>query len=115
MSNVKLALSHNIGLGGAVVVGIYRLGFPKTNIPANVNTESSAQTSDLKNTTSQHKSGKFFEEVESTLKSNGPTLVSKVKAVIGFQVNCADGKVLSYVVDLKNASGNVFVNDGGTF
>ena len=27
----RLALQHNIGLGGAVVVAIYRLGFPKTN------------------------------------------------------------------------------------
>ena len=27
--NAKLALQHNIGLGGAVVVGLYTLGFPK--------------------------------------------------------------------------------------
>lgn len=26
--NAKLALQHNIGLGGAVIVGLYRLGFP---------------------------------------------------------------------------------------
>jgi len=26
----KLALQHNIGLGGAVVVGLYKLGFPET-------------------------------------------------------------------------------------
>jgi sterol carrier protein 2 len=25
----KLALQHNIGLGGAVVVGLYKLGFPE--------------------------------------------------------------------------------------
>lgn len=25
----KLALQHNLGLGGAVVMGIYRLGFPE--------------------------------------------------------------------------------------
>lgn len=28
VKNVKLALQHNVGLGGAVVVGLYRLGFP---------------------------------------------------------------------------------------
>lgn len=27
--NAKIALQHNIGLGGAVVVALYRLGFPK--------------------------------------------------------------------------------------
>jgi sterol carrier protein 2 len=30
VSNCNLALQHNIGLGGAVVVGLYRLGFPYT-------------------------------------------------------------------------------------
>ena len=29
VSNAKVALQHNIGLGGAVVVALYRLGFPK--------------------------------------------------------------------------------------
>lgn len=28
VTNAKLALQHNIGLGGAAVVGIYKLGFP---------------------------------------------------------------------------------------
>ncbi|XP_037928112.1 non-specific lipid-transfer protein-like [Teleopsis dalmanni] len=28
VANCKLALQHNLGLGGAVVVGLYRLGFP---------------------------------------------------------------------------------------
>jgi sterol carrier protein 2 len=27
--DAKLALQHNIGLGGAVVVGLYKLGFPE--------------------------------------------------------------------------------------
>lgn len=29
VSDAKLALQHNVGLGGAVVVALYRLGFPK--------------------------------------------------------------------------------------
>jgi len=32
VSNAKLALQHNIGLGGAAVVALYRLGFPKKNL-----------------------------------------------------------------------------------
>lgn len=27
--DAKLALQHNVGLGGAVVVGLYKLGFPE--------------------------------------------------------------------------------------
>lgn len=29
VKNAKLALQHNVGLGGAAVVALYRLGFPK--------------------------------------------------------------------------------------
>jgi sterol carrier protein 2 len=29
--NAKLALQHNIGLGGAVVVALYKLGFPEAS------------------------------------------------------------------------------------
>lgn len=28
VKNAKLALQHNVGLGGAVVVSLYKLGFP---------------------------------------------------------------------------------------
>ncbi|XP_070506586.1 sterol carrier protein 2-like [Chironomus tepperi] len=31
VQNCKLALQHNLGLGGAVVVSLYRLGFPEAN------------------------------------------------------------------------------------
>jgi sterol carrier protein 2 len=31
--NAQFALQHNIGLGGAVVVAIYALGFPKNKSP----------------------------------------------------------------------------------
>lgn len=32
VKGAKLALQHNVGLGGAVVVGLYKLGFPETRI-----------------------------------------------------------------------------------
>jgi sterol carrier protein 2 len=32
VTNAKIALQHNIGLGGAVVVAIYRHGFPNSQI-----------------------------------------------------------------------------------
>lgn len=69
--------------------------------------------SSLSSTTTKHKSGKFFEEIEAKIKVDGTNLVKKVNAVIGFQVECGNDKAISYVVDLKNAPGSVFVNDGG--
>lgn len=39
-------------------------------------------------------------------------MVKKINAVIGFQVTCANNQTISYVIDMKNASGSVYVNDG---
>lgn len=118
--NVKYALQHNIGLGGAAVVGIYRLGFPSaqqgaaaSSTPApSASTNPSSGSSSFKATTSQHKSGVFFDEVESRIKEEGAAFVDKVKATIGFNINCAGNKTFSYVLDLKTKPGSVFVNDG---
>jgi sterol carrier protein 2 len=117
--NVKYALQHNIGLGGAAIVGIYRLGFPKSrssasnnNLSNKVESTASSSSSSLKTTTSQHKSGTFFTEIEARIKDEGAKFVEKVKATIGFLVTDASNKTFSYVLDLKNGSGSVFVNDG---
>lgn len=110
VANVKHGLTHNIGLGSAAVVGIYKLGFLNTSAPT---VSVPAQGSSFKTVTSQHKSGKFFEEIEAKLKEDS-SLVNKVKAVIGFDITLDNKKVIQYVVDLKNAPGSVFVNDGKT-
>lgn len=73
---------------------------------------STVSTSGLSSTTSKHKSGKFFDEIEGKLKQEGAALVSKIGAIIGFQINCDNDQKISYVVDLKNSPGSVFVNDG---
>ena len=66
----------------------------------------------LTNTTTKHKSGKFFEDVEVKLKSEGAALVKKVNAIIEFKISCDNNQTISYIMDLKNAPGRVFVNDG---
>ena len=42
-------------------------------------------------------------------------MVKKINAVIGFQVACANKQTISYVIDMKNGAGSVFVNDGGNY
>lgn len=107
VENVKYTLSHNIGLGGAAVVGIYKLGFGNSS-------KTTPKTQTLKDSTSQHKSGQFFEDVEAKLKED-KSLANKVKAVVGFEISLPNnGEIISYVLDLKNAPGSVFVNDGNT-
>lgn len=98
--NVKYCLQHNIGLGGAAVVGIYRLGFaqsikPSSTLPTAVSLKSLA----------------FFEQIEAKLNEEGKDMVNKIGSVIGFNVAVAD-KTVSYVIDLKNGNGSVKINDG---
>ena len=66
----------------------------------------------LTQSTTKHKSGKFFEDFEAKLKQEGPSFVSKVNAIIGFQVACPNNEKICYVFDLKNSPGSVFVNTG---
>jgi sterol carrier protein 2 len=112
VSNVKYALQHNIGLGGAAVVGIYKLGFPKTSSSSTSAASKASGGSDLRSTTTKHKSGKFFEDIEDKLKQDS-SLVSKINAIIEFSIGLGDNKNISYIVDVKNAPGSVTVNSGG--
>ena len=112
--HVKYGLQHNIGLGGAAVVGIYRLGFPSLakSLPAvQVDSQNGSSSSDLKAVTSQLKSGKFFDDFMLKLKEDGPTLINKIKAVIGFDIRKNSNDVVSYICDLKNPPGSVMLND----
>ena len=98
VSNVKYALQHNIGLGGAVVVGIYKLGFgeqPKT-------TSTSFPI---------HKSTKFFQDIEERLKGDGKTMAAKINSTIGFEVICDNNQKVNYTLDTKNGNAALHIND----
>jgi len=103
VKNVKYALSHNIGLGGAAVVGIYKLAFPQATSPKE------------ETVINEHKSKRFFDEIEAKLKEDGASLINKVKATIGFTITLSNNQNILYVIDLKNAPGSVYLNvDGKT-
>lgn len=115
--NCKVGLQHNIGLGGAAVVGIYRLGFPEKFKPFPKDKPNPAIDSDtLKLHTpapaaaggnaSDLKSAKVFDGLKAKIAAD-PTLVSKVNAVYKFDVKGPNGAITSWIVDLKNGSGSV--------
>jgi sterol carrier protein 2 len=110
--NVKYALQHNIGLGGAAIVAIYKLGFPNAAPAVPVASAATAGGADLKTATAKLKSGKFFEELEAKLKQDGSSFVSKINAVIEVSRTQAGGTSSSFIVDVKNAPGSVTVNSG---
>uniref|UniRef100_A0A8C7XDL6 Sterol carrier protein 2 n=1 Tax=Oryzias sinensis TaxID=183150 RepID=A0A8C7XDL6_9TELE len=92
----KVALQHNIGLGGAVVVTIYKMGFP-------------SKDGNLEG----FKSHSVFKEIENQLQQNGEQLVKRVGGVFAFRVKDGPGgKEATWVVDVKNGRGSV-LNESG--
>merc|ERR1712156_89532 len=92
VKGAKLGLTHNIGLGGAAVVGLYKMGF------------GGADASSDKPTL---KSNAIFEAIEKALKDDGEALVKKVKGIYAFKVKDAGDKIVTWIVDAKNGSGKV--------
>merc|ERR1711953_1470171 len=89
----QLALQHNLGLGGAVVVALHKMGFENDN-----------------SATKNFKSTLIFDGIEEALKNDGANLVKKVKGVFAFKVKDSNGNEVVWIVDAKNGSGKVEVN-----
>lgn len=81
-----------------------------SSAPVQSTQSQSTGSSALTQTTTKHKSGKFFEDVEAKLKTEGAAFVAKVNAVIGFQITSGSDSY-SYIIDLKKSPGSVFVNN----
>jgi len=97
----KIALQHNIGLGGAAVVTLYRLGFPghtSKNRPGV--------------TTMSLKCEPVFDLIASRVKQDGPNLVKKIRGSFLFKVTASDGSLHQWLVDLKNGNGSVTKEPG---
>lgn len=99
--NAKVALQHNLGLGGACVISLYRHGFPEE---AGQQIQAAAASS---STEKDFKSSAVFTEVKKALDQDGANLVKKIKGVYCFKVKGADGKEGVWVVDVKNGNGAV--------
>ncbi|KAM4872131.1 sterol carrier protein 2 [Thomomys bottae] len=101
----KVALQHNLGLGGAVVVTLYRMGFPeaaRTQKIAAVPTSSAG---------SGFKADLIFKEIEKKLEEEGEQFVKKIGGIFAFKVKDGPGgKEATWVVDVKNGKGSVLLN-----
>lgn len=101
--DAKLALQHNIGLGGAVVVALYRLGFPnygvmRNNVSAHVDPE-------------MFQANMLFKVLDIAMQEDEDNLIEKVRGVYGFKIiNGPGGAEGFWIVDAKNGKGKVEYN-----
>lgn len=112
VSGAKLALQHNIGLGGSVVVALYRLGFPSTN--------DNASKSKLSNKTSGNEfsaNGEGFQVtpylrvLETAMQEDQDNLIDRVRGIYGFRVTHGPNGATGYwIINAKTGKGSVTYN-----
>ncbi|GAB0193174.1 sterol carrier protein 2 [Grus japonensis] len=101
----KVALQHNLGLGGAVVVTLYGMGFPGAASNGRI------AAVPLSAAVDGFKSHLVFKEIEKKLQEDGEQFVKKIGGVFAFKIKDGPGgKEATWIVDVKNGKGSVAVN-----
>uniref|UniRef100_A0A8D2AN38 Sterol carrier protein 2 n=1 Tax=Sciurus vulgaris TaxID=55149 RepID=A0A8D2AN38_SCIVU len=104
----KVALQHNLGLGGAVVVTLYKMGFPEAASSLRTHQIEAAPTSAAGD---GFKADLIFKEIEKKLEEDGEQFVKKIGGIFAFKVKDGPGgKEATWVVDVKNGKGSVLPN-----
>uniref|UniRef100_A0ABI7ZBT2 Sterol carrier protein 2 n=2 Tax=Felis catus TaxID=9685 RepID=A0ABI7ZBT2_FELCA len=101
----KVALQHNLGIGGAVVVTLYKMGFPEAARTHQI--EAAPTSSEFDG----FKANLVFKEIEKKLEEEGEQFVKKIGGIFAFKVKDGPGgKEATWVVDVKNGKGSVLPN-----
>ncbi|XP_006839926.1 PREDICTED: non-specific lipid-transfer protein [Chrysochloris asiatica] len=104
----KVALQHNLGIGGAVVVTLYKMGFPEAVSSFRTHHIEAAPTSSA---VDGFKADLVFKEIEKKLEEEGEQFVKKIGGIFAFKVKDGPGgKEATWVVDVKNGKGSVHPN-----
>jgi len=120
VAGAKLALQHNVGLGGAVVVGLYRLGFPESRKPLNLQIASPPSggapkipggNSKIKATGDGFLVSPLMEIFEVAMQEDTEGLIEKVRGIYGFKVTNGPGGAEGYwVINAKTGKGKITYN-----
>lgn len=105
VKGAKLGLQHNIGLGGAVVVGLYRLGFPSAK-GASVDNKSAATTGG-----EGFKVSPYFNILNIAMEEDTDNLVEKFRGIYAFQVTHGPKNSSgTWIINTKVGKGKVIFN-----
>lgn len=99
MPRARIALQHNLGLGGAAVVAMYRKGFAPA-LPNNVAAVASNPE--------DFKVFKYMKILEDAMQNDADNLIEKVRGIYGFKVkNGPSGAEGYWVINAKEGKGTV--------
>lgn len=105
---VQLALQHNIGLGGAVVVGLYALGFPGNRNRRVATRNVAAATSDA-----GFRVTPYLKILEQAMQEDTDNLIERHRGIYGFKVKKSNGEEGLWIINAKVGKGSVEFNSKG--
>lgn len=101
MPRARIGLQHNLGLGGAVVVTMYKKGFSDV-VPRAVAAASNPE---------DFKVFKYMKILEDAMENDPDNLIEKVRGIYGFKVkNGPNGAEGYWVINAKEGKGKVTYN-----
>jgi len=107
VNGAKLALQHNIGLGGAVVVALYRLGFPNVNRKSQI---AFSNCSAVVKDPSVFLVTKLFSILEMAMQEDEDKLIERVRGIYCFKVKNKDGQEGMWIINAKTGKGKITYN-----
>jgi len=106
VEGANLALQHNIGLGGAAVVGMYALGFP-----AHQNRRIGLRRAAAATSEAGFRVTPYLKILEQVMVLDEDNLIEKFRAVYGFRVKKANGEEGFWLINCKQGKGTVEFNN----
>lgn len=114
VNGAKLALQHNIGLGGAVVVGLYRLGFPNASPaakPSKPVAGAAAAGGNFSADGADFQVTPLLRILETAMQEDKDKLIEKVRGIYGFRVTHGPNGATGYwVINAKTDKGAITYN-----
>lgn len=105
VQGAKLALQHNIGLGGAVVVALYQLGFPQNKTTG----VAATQSNDLIGG-ENFQASQYLKLLQTAMDEDEDNLIEKHRGIYGLKVVKKTGEVGYWVINAKVGKGKIIFN-----
>ncbi|KAJ8936908.1 hypothetical protein NQ318_010935 [Aromia moschata] len=101
----KVALQHNIGLGGAVIVALYQLGFPEYRNRSVGVRRTAAAVSDEGFTVTP-----YLKILQQAMDDDEDGLIENHRAIYGLKVVKANGDTGTWIINCKTGKGKIEFN-----
>uniref|UniRef100_A0A1Y1L9F2 acetyl-CoA C-acyltransferase n=1 Tax=Photinus pyralis TaxID=7054 RepID=A0A1Y1L9F2_PHOPY len=105
VQGAKLALQHNLGLGGAIVVALYALGMPSQN------NDQTRKEVTMRIVERGFTVAPYFKILEQVMLLDEQNTIDKFRGIYGFKIQKSTGEEEYWLVNTKTGKGTVEFNN----